>query len=360
MRKLTALIATLILCVLVFVPPVYAEDANVSEENVIELTLDQALYRALFFNNALEKTRLEVEQKDDARVSVRSATYYTEWSLQAEASIFSAESTRFAYEQARKSYDIQRDSVKMDVIKKYYDVLSALEKLEAKKLSYTHTEAEARAARAMFNVGMLSRLALEGAEAKLDGAKVELAAAQADLDNAYLALNQLVRYGANERPVLTDTVSFEPVDQELSVYESRALSDNLSLEMARAAADYMNRVENYSVGREIMVTSTDVKKAELDEKTACDGVQKLIRHLYSGVKTLEESYAAAQRGLAIAEENLRITQLKYEVGLVAKKEVLKAEADFAAAQQRVTDLAAQHTYMKEALETPWAYVSSGP
>jgi len=357
-RKLLALVMMLVLVGLVFAPVGAAQEANTSARAAVELTLDRAVQRALAFNPALEKKMLEVEEADDARVSVP-ATYYTEWSPEAEAGIFGAESSKFAYEQAKRAYDLQRDALILDVTKKYYDVLRALEKLAAKQAAYAHAEAEVAAARAMFNVGLLSRLALDGAEARLEGAGAELAEAQGQLDNAYLALNQLVRFDGQERPVLVDPVPpFEPVELELSAYEARAFRANPSLELARAAADYMQRVENYAVQGEIQVTSTDVKAAELDVRAAQDGVRELVHHLYRGVKTLEDTYAAAEMGLAIAAETLRVTRLKHEVGMVTRTAVLEAEAEVAAARQRLFDLAAQHAYMKQALDKPWAYLGT--
>ncbi len=358
MRKLTALVTVLVFILLVFVPPGLAQEANTSEPEVVELTLEQAVQRALAFDYELEKKKLDVDEADDNRVSVP-ATYYTEWSPTAEAGIFNAESSWFACERARMLYEARRDALILDVTRKYYGVLNALEKVEAKRAAHAHAEAELRAARAMFSAGVLSRQALDGAEAALEEAKAALAEAQGQLDNAYLALNQLVRFGVQERPVLVDPVPpFEPVELELSVYESRAYRDNPSLEMVRATLEYMRRVENYSVGGDTPVTSTDVKKADLDVRSARQGVQQLVHHLYSGAKALEEAYAAAAKGLAVAEERLRVARVRYEVGLATETAVLEAEVGVATARQRLHDLAAQHTILKLALDKPWAYTSA--
>lgn len=358
MRRMVALIIFLI-CTFCFTPLVFAQEVTASEQNKLELSFEQAVRKALAFNNELEKKRLEMEKADDARVSVP-ATYYINYSPEAEAGIFTAESTHFAYENAKKAHEIKRDALVLEVTKKYYDVLCAQEKLEAKNSSYAHAEAEFKTAGVMFDVGMISRLALEGAGARLNAAGAELVQARADLDNAYLALNQLVGYRTSERPVLTDTVSFEPLSLEMGDYESRALGENPSLEIVREAARYMERVQNYTTQQgTIAVTPTDVEVAKLDAGTARDGVIKLVHNLYSGARTLEETYVAAERGLAIAEETLRIARLKCEVGLATRAEVLKAEADLAAAEQKLFDLTAQHTYMKMALEKPWAYMVPG-
>lgn len=358
MRKLAVSVVALIFCVFAFTPSAVAQGEDTSGPEVVELTLERAVQRALGFNPVLEQKQLEVEQTDDARVSAR-GIWYVQWSPEAGAGIYAAESTRFAYEQARKERDRQRDVVALEVTKSYYDVLTAQEKLAAQEQSYVHLEAEVRAARAMFTVGMMSRLARDEVEARLKTATAEVAAARAELDNAWLALNQLVRFSAGERPVLVDQVPFEPVTLELRVYEARAFSDNPSLEMVRAAADYMNRVENYTVSGKVPVTTTDAKQAELELDSARDGVCKLVHHLYHGAKTLEATHAAAAQGLVVAEETLRITRLQFEVGLVTQTAVLAAEAAVASTRQQLLDLAAQHAHLKLALDKPWAYLSTG-
>lgn len=355
MRKWTATAIILVFSLLCVVLPAYAQQEGDPERKVMELSLDNAVKRALDYSRSLEKSQMDLDKAYDARVWAP-VTDYTTYTPAGETRIFAAESTSFAYENARRAHELQQDSVRLDVTKKYYDILIALEKLESKRSILAQAEADVRVTRAMVSVGMISRLALDGANVKLDMAKADLAAAKAEMDNAYLALNQLVRFNVNERPVLVDTVTFVPVSLELGIYESRVLRENPSLEMARAAADYMKSVENYTVGGEVKVASTDVKKADLDLETARDGVQRLIRHLYSGVKTLEESYAEAERGLAIAVENRRIAQLKYEIGMTTRTEVLKAESELAAAKERLLGLASQHAYLKLALEKPWAYV----
>lgn len=359
MPRFAQVVAALILCVcgLLMTAPAHGAAVSDSGAKPFELTLDQAVSRALNHSNALKKAEADLQKAQDARVWAP-VTDYTTYSAAGEARIFAAESTNYAFEKARRSYDLQRDVVLIDITKKYYDVLGALEKLEAKKSAYTHIEAEYRAARAMFAVGMVGPNVLNGAEARLDGAKAELAEAQAGLDNAYLAFNQSLGHHASERPQLVDTVSFEPVRLEFGIYRSRALSDNPNLGMVSAAVSYLKSVENYTAPPGMTApTSDDVWKAELDAESARDGVDRLIHHLYSGVKALEDGRVAAEKGLAIAEENLRITRLKQEVGLTTRTAVLEAEAGAAAARQRLFELTARHAYLKQALDRPWAYVS---
>ncbi|MBO8129727.1 MAG: TolC family protein [Peptococcaceae bacterium] len=330
-----------------------------SQEQAMQLTLEKAIQRALWQSNALEKADLEVEDADDARTTV-SAVYYTNYVPGGEGLIYAAETTQFAYEQAKKQYDLTRDQVILNTYQKYYDVLSAQEQVYSAEASLAQAEKDLVVAEASYQVGLISKVALEGARTKVQSAKAALAEAQGALDDAYAALNQHIGLDEDERPVLVDMPEFEPVTRDVSTYISYVLDESPTLWTAEEAAKYMNRVANYTVNGETPITDEDAEKAELDAEDARDATRLLVRTLYNSVKSLEEARAAAEQGVKVAEETLRITELKAEVGMATAKDVAKARADLAAARQRLFELTCSHTYMKKVLEMPWAYGGGSP
>lgn len=100
---------------------------------------------------------------------------------------------------------------------------------------------------------------------------------------------------------------------------------------------------------------TEVEQARLDAASAEDAVETLTRALYYSVRTLEENYPAAEQAVKVAEENLRVTELKYQVGMAIKADVVASEASLAQARQKLLDLKKNHAYLKLALTKPWAY-----
>ncbi|MFZ5898416.1 MAG: TolC family protein [Bacillota bacterium] len=359
--RFKALLGLFVAAVLLgMVPTAWAAgDQKQSGAQAEQLTLAKAVQRALNHSNALKKAELDVDKADDALVPA-SGLWYVNYSPEAEAGILAAESTHFAWQAALKTYDAQRDSVIMGVYDKYYDVLVALRDVKAKELALAKAERELGTVKALMSVGMAGKLAVDGAEAAVTGARAALASSQAALDNAYAALNQLVGFAEDYRPVLADLPAYSPVTTDLNTYILRALDDSPTVWTAVEAARFKESIKNFAApqGSGLQtVTDEDAEKADLDAKTAKDATRLLVRSLYHGVKGLEEAYAAAEQGVKIAAENLRITQLKYELGMATKKDVAAAEADLAAAEQKLFDLTAQHAYMKLALEKPWAYLS---
>lgn len=355
-RRIQVLLLIAFLAAFLAVPPAVA-----SEKEPVELSLKEAIFRALYFSKSVEKAELDIEKAEDARSAASGAvlpTYYISYTPGTESLIFAAESAEFGYRSSQKSYDLTCDTVVLDVYSRYYAVLKAQEKVAAKEAALKALEKKLAVTQAMVHAGLATRTAIIGLEAQLAGAQAALAGAQSELDQAYVAFNQLVVLKPDERPVLTDTVTFTPLEADENTCAAWATGENPTVWIARYAVEYKQTVQNYDTGDpNTVITDEDARKAELDAESAEEAAALLGRKLYHGVKSLEAAYAAALEGVAAAEENLRVTRVKFEAGLATSSEVVAAEADLTAARQNLFDLAAQHAYMKLAVEKPWAYLA---
>lgn len=326
----------------------------------LKLSLEDALFRALCFSKTLEKAQLDVEKAESTRLSAAAVVrpqWYITYTPGTEPLMFAKESADFGWRSARENYELARDTVVLDVYNRYYAVLRAKEKVAAKEAALQALEKKLAVTQAMVRAGLLPRAALKGLEAQLAGARAALAAAQGELNDAYVAFDQLVGLPPEERPELTSTVSFAPFTATENDCVSWATGNNPTLWVARYAAEYKRLVQNWDTGNpQTMITDEDARKAELDAASAEEAAALLGRKLYSAIKSLEEAYAAAAEGVAAAEENLGVLRAKQAVGLTTSSEVLAAEAELVAARQNLFDLAVQHAYLKLAAEKPWAYL----
>lgn len=355
-RVFCAVLSSLLLVVVVALPAVAAEKGKAP----LKLSLPEAVFRALSFSKSVVKAQLDLDKAESARLSAAGAVHpawYTTYTPGTEPLLFAKESADFGWRSARQNYELARDTVVLDVYNRYYAVLRAQEKVAAKEAMLKPLEKRIAVTQAMVRAGVATRTALGGLEAQLAGAKAALAAAQGELNDAYAAFNQLVGLPPEERLVLTDSVSFAPFTATENDCVSWATGNNPTLWIARYAAEYKRAVQNYDTGNPAtVITDEDARKAELDAESAEEAAALLGRKLYTGIRNLEEAYAAAQEAVTTAAENLRVTRVKFEVGLATPSEVLAAEADLAAARQNLFDLAVQHAYMKLAAAKPWAYL----
>lgn len=353
-RVLPTFILALVLILGSFPPPAFADQVPGGEAKV-EITLEQAISRALAQSRALEKAKVKVGDAEDAYdASVAAYAYAVSVNTGTGPAYFARESADFAWESARYTRDLTSDAVALDACGKYFEVLKAMRNVHAREMALKRSEQELAVVHALHGVGMVGRVALDGAAAQVAGARAGLVEAENSLDKAYRSFNQLLGLDEDGRPVLPDLPVFQPLDLDLQTLEINALNNSPTLVTAESALLYLQRVRSINSGDPMRdVGYYEVRSAELDVQDARDATRLLVRSLYNGVIGLEEAYAAAEQSVNIAAENLRIAQLKYQLGMVTKKDVLAAEADLAAAEQKLFDLTTQHTYLKLALAKPW-------
>jgi outer membrane protein TolC len=99
------------------------------------------------------------------------------------------------------------------------------------------------------------------------------------------------------------------------------------------------------------------EQAELDAMSAEEMYETVVRTLYYSVMGLEESVLIAEEAVKVAEEGLRLTKLRYDLGMSIKADVTAAEKELAQARSNYNELVVQHTYMKLAFEKPWAHLA---
>ncbi|RPF42651.1 outer membrane efflux protein [Thermodesulfitimonas autotrophica] len=355
-KRVCGMLGSLLVVVMLTLPAVAAE----KEKAPVKLSMAEAVFRALCFSKSVEKAQLDLDKAESTRLSAAGAVqpqWYTTYTPGTEPLLFAKESADFGWRGARQNYELARDTVVLDVYNRYYAVLRAQEKVAAKEAALKPLEKKLAVTQAMVRAGVATRIALKGLEAQLAGAKAALAATQGELNDAYVAFNQLVGLPPEERPVLTDTVSFAPFTATENDCVSWATGNNPTVWIARYAAEYKRAVQNYDTGNPAtVVTEEDARKAELDAESAEEAATLLGRKLYTGIRSLEEAYAAAQEAVATAAENLRLARVRLAAGAGTPAEVTAAEADLAAARQSLLDLTVQHAYMKLAAAKPWAYL----
>ncbi|MCL6448432.1 MAG: TolC family protein [Armatimonadetes bacterium] len=331
-----------------------------------ELTLQQAVERAIANSKSLKNKEYEIERTEEVRESAADKVKWTpsgpisdEKAAEAASAFTGLVSADLQWQMAKKSYDAEVDTVTMSVTKAYYSVLQALENVRTAELDCRSAELAGRLAMASYRAGALSKSGLIQADSRLAGAKSALEAAQKALDDAYQQFNQLVGLWPEDRPVLTDRPSFSALEiDNLETEVERAVEKSptlwqvkRSVELAKLDLDlyaFNYEAEPYK-SKEIKVNQAEVSASAAEEQ-----MRNAVRTIYYNIRQLEDSYAGLQQQLAAAEENLRVTQLKYELGMATKADVLSAQASLAGVQKSLLDTVCQHELLKLSFAKPWA------
>ncbi|WP_243113641.1 TolC family protein [Desulfofundulus salinus] len=356
------ILTVLILIASLLVPPF----AWAKEPATPELTLNQAVALALAHSESVKKAEKEIDRTYEWREERADQLDYVPTAPPGNPKVEIAWSNLLAadltWRMAKKSLTAEQDKVALDACKKYWDVLKAQEKVRAAEEGLKKADWELRRARANFQVGMIPQADLVAAEAGLARAKAALEAAKNDLDNAYASFNRLVGLWPQDRPVLVDGVNFAPLEvPDVNVEVGRIVAESPTVWLANEKVTLQKYYEDmmFYTGeyRPYQVRKIEVEQAELEAASTRKMMEEITRSLYYNAKSLEESYQALQEGVKTAEENLRVTKVKYDVGMATRAEVAAAEAALAEAKQKALEIACQHAYLKLAFEKPWAYIS---
>ncbi|RKO65652.1 TolC family protein [Desulfofundulus salinus] len=360
--NLGRILTVLILIASLLVPPF----AWAKEPATPELTLNQAVALALAHSESVKKAEKEIDRTYEWREERADQLDYVPTAPPGNPKVEIAWSNLLAadltWRMAKKSLTAEQDKVALDACKKYWDVLKAQEKVRAAEEGLKKADWELRRARANFQVGMIPQADLVAAEAGLARAKAALEAAKNDLDNAYASFNRLVGLWPQDRPVLVDGVNFAPLEvPDVNVEVGRIVAESPTVWLANEKVTLQKYYEDmmFYTGeyRPYQVRKIEVEQAELEAASTRKMMEEITRSLYYNAKSLEESYQALQEGVKTAEENLRVTKVKYDVGMATRAEVAAAEAALAEAKQKALEIACQHAYLKLAFEKPWAYIS---
>ncbi len=328
-----------------------------------ELTLHEAIDLALKNSKELRKARLDVERTRELRAHQSEQLDYIPLGISGnpvvESAWYSLLMADLNLQMSIRSRSIQEDKVVLDVCQKYWDVLQARGKVAAKEKSLEQAEWEWRKARASAQVGLINPHTLSKAEAGHAAAEAELAKAENELAQAYTRLNQLIGLGSGNRPILVDDVEYSPTSvPNVETAVQRVINQSPAVLLAQERATMQKYLENimfYSGEyRPYQARKIEVEQAELDAMSAADLTRLLTRTLYYRLTNLEEDYPTLEEAVKIAQEDLRLTKLKYDLGMVTKADVAAAEAALANMEHNLLYLKCQHAYLKLAVEKPWA------
>ncbi len=329
------------------------------EPKTPEMTLEKAVQLALRYSKSIERSVLDVTYAEDMRedTGLALALFNPNWATQytpgVEGFYAAYLSADYGYESAAKKRALQEDLVIGDVYNKYYGLLQVKKKVDAAKAALSAEENRYKVAQARFQVGMLSRIDLDKAQAQLEKVRADLIAAESEIENAYVAFNQLVGLDPEDRPVLVDSPpSFAALEvADLTATVEGIVSNSPMQWIMDEGADLQERLAGLTGSSE--KGKIKAEQARLDAEKNRDDTRSRVYNTYYTLKQLEDSYSTVQRQMRLAEDSLKLSQLSYELGLVTRADVLSAQAALAQARAALFELTCRHALLKIAFYKPW-------
>ncbi len=320
----------------------YTVSAQVSEEP--ELTLQAAAERA--YQVSFDLRRAE-EEKDKAQLELRKATdalrdsyvFFTPEYEEDHRRVMLAE---LNYHTKMGGEENVRNSLDVMVVDKYTSVLAAQEGLEKARRELALEDWKYSRTLVSRTLGVASTSQVELAQTALHAKRSARAQAEQKLDQAYEELNILVGIPAGRRPRLVTEIAYQPLEIQNIVMEiNRAVDSSHDLYVLGKFVQ-IQRLELRSFFLDQDLQEKELSLAKLNEEELRREIKNRVRLFYQDILALEELAASANIGLDAAEKALRIAQVRHDLGLSVRSDLLQAELDVATARQRVTDLEYAH------------------
>ncbi|WP_027365957.1 TolC family protein [Desulfotruncus alcoholivorax] len=242
-----------------------------------------------------------------------------------------------------KMLDQTKKQISLDAYTKYINVLMAEENLKYAEIALEKDKLAERLAKLSYQVGTTSKPELIGAQSGASVSESSVNVARENLDKAYIELNSLIGLWPEDRPVLQDDIEFEEfkVDNiDAEVNRAETSSENLwYLEQLVTLQKMDLRYFNYGPGSgqlgSYKVEKYDVDIAEQNAQDAQKQIKEGVQTLYKDILALAEQYKTLVAANESLEELLRVTKVKYDVGMATKMDVQTVQANLAKNQMNI-------------------------
>jgi len=345
----------------IVVPAASRADTMETNGTGLQLSLNDAVNRALKHSYALRIAEYNVEQQENNRNNAASRVDFTPLSggnEEATRDFLNLAQSDINWSMSKKNLEIEHDSLVLDVYQSYLDVLIAQEKVKSQESALELANYKQLAAQAGLLAGTVSRKSFEAAAASYRNQVSSLAQSRAALEQSYIKLNELLGISGQERPVLTADVEYIPLEiTDLETEITRRLDSSPALWKAEQEvnlAELSLQLHTYTNIYNYNSTKLNINKAELSAEQAKEQARQNMRTMYDQICSLQEQYNQQQQAILLAEDDLESARLKYEMGLIPKGELLTIKADLYSKRQGLKSLIYQHQILKLNFEKPWA------
>lgn len=353
MKKILIFMITIVMTITLSGAALAADQETLTYRKAV----DMALANSKTYKNAEADTKRAYEIRQDTSDDVK-ITPLEPGDTGVVSTFLGSVKADLSWRTSVKTYEITRDSIEYQVKQAYNSVLLAEKKKKVADLTAENSYWQNRLAELKYQNGMASLMERMQANSGYSGAKESQEAAAKALSDAYQKFNALVGLSSGARPKLTDEPKFEQMGKvDLEQRVSQVTSDSYSVwladqkvEMAKLDLDmYMSRTasEPYAAKK------IDLNKAENSAVDARTNLAKQIRTLYYSIRQLEDTYTSLLASLNTAEQGYKITQVKYDIGMATKAEVVTSQLELEKLRQQMLETAIQHDNNKMLFEKPW-------
>jgi len=300
-----------------------AAEAQHMEDEVASVTLKDAIAMALERSTAAALADIALEE---ARLAYEEAKA----NQMLRPSVVAMQQAESAWFIAQRNHELARQEIVLAVEQGYYDVLRADLALDLAQRTLAQSQAQLESTRARYEQGMLSAVDLLAAEMQVANAEVELNRARSAAATARMRLNRQLGRPLNAPLELVDRLVYEPV--EVSLEEALASARERRLELRRARDTVRLRETELRVSDNPYTPQLEIERARVALRRAqlelAEREADIVLEVEQNYQALLEAQARVpiqETNVARARENLRISEARYEAGVITAIDLVDAQ-----------------------------------
>ena len=273
------------------------------------------------------------------------------------------------YKSSEYGVDESYQAVKLSATNGYYSVLQAIDTVKLSKDSVERLSAHLQNVQAQYDVGVVAKVDVLRSQVELANAEQNLIKAQNAYDLAVADLNNIIGLPHGTELKVTESLQYSKYDNPMENCITFALANRPELFQAEAGVEsakaavkvaksgYMPQIaasasngwrsnswlgddnENWGVGVGVSLNVFDsgvtaakvnaaeagVYRAEETYRQTKDSVQLDVRNNYLSLREAEKRIATSKVAVDSAEEDYRISQLRYQAGVGTNIDVMDAQ-----------------------------------
>lgn len=308
---------------------VWAEETPAAE--VIAITMDKAIEIAYDSNLALRMARLELDHAEKQLVKAQADAALAPSPVGLRQAEVAVETQKLLLEQTRRQVDLQVRSA-------YYAAISKTQQRAIAEKNLDQVQEQLRIIAAKQEEGLATKLDVVNSEKSLLQAQGSLDSALAEEELAVLELKRVMGLP------YTDKISVEPSDTLIESVEllpeqvvEKVLTNSLDLMRLQWALEISQMQEESARNEYTAPLIKDIyanrrMKAELDLKEATRNTYLQAKQAWNSLRQAEFHVELSEKELEAAEENYRITKVRFDGGLEIPNNLLRAQISLTSAQ----------------------------
>jgi hypothetical protein len=263
------------------------------------------------------------------------------------------------YQMSQKQIDMDKDKLAYKVKKAYNTALSLENAKQIADLNEQDQEWQLKIINVKKQNGLASDYDVNTANNTLVELKEKQDAAQKSLDDAYRSLNVLLGYNADQKYTLTDKPTFSELKDDVDTKVNQVVSSSTAVWLAEqnvnlAKLDLDLYTFNVKGSPSYDSVGLNVDKAKFSEEDTKTQLESTVRGTYTSIKTLETNYHQLQATLAKAQDSLKVTQTKYDIGMATDLDLFEAKLAVEKLNQQIFDIVVNLDSLKMGYDKPWA------